>query len=74
LYVCASEAGATAGESPAGRIELFTTENCVGVWGREAADVSTAQIEQAGRNEDEPHPMSLEKSTTAEAVEPLRKW
>ena len=44
--VCASEAGANAGESPAGRIKLFTTENCVGGRGCEASGVSTAQIGQ----------------------------
>ena len=33
LKLCAGEAGAKAGESPVGRIRLFTTENCVGEWG-----------------------------------------
>jgi hypothetical protein len=70
--VCASESGANAGESPAGRIELFTTENGVGAGSREASSVSAASIERARRNENEPHPMSLENSTTAEAAERLR--
>jgi len=35
-------------------MELFTTENGVGARGCEALGVSTAQIEQAGRNENEP--------------------
>jgi len=52
--VCASELGGNAGESPAGRMELFTTENGVGARDCEALGVSTAQIEQAGRNENEP--------------------
>ena len=43
LELCAGEAGA----SPVGRIRLFTTENCVSEWGREASSASTARIEQA---------------------------
>jgi hypothetical protein len=71
LKLCAGEAGAKAGESLVGRIRLFTTENCVGEWGREASSASTAWIEQVGRNENEPHPMSLERFTTVEAAERL---
>jgi hypothetical protein len=71
LKLCAGEVGANAGESPVGRIGLFTTENCVGEWGREASSASTARIEQAGRNENEPHSMSLERFTTVEAAERL---
>ena len=56
LKLCAGEAGAKAGGTPFGRIELFTTESCVGEWGREASSASTARVEQAGRNENELHP------------------
>jgi hypothetical protein len=61
--LCADEVGANAGESPVGRIGLFTTENCVGEWGREASSASTARIEQAGRNENELHSMRQARRT-----------
>ena len=44
----ASATGWHAGESPAGRIGRFTTENCVGEWGGEALRATMPRIEQAG--------------------------
>src|SRR5208282_3658566 len=60
VRACAGEAGCHAGASPAGRIGLFHDRKPGQGRSREAEPESTTRSELSGRNDSEPHRMSLE--------------